>query len=60
MQARENAEQFLQLAARLVSQSETQLIRAKPAMLKSGLQHKLLRERAGRDRRAIGIFLSTS
>lgn len=42
----ENAEQFLQLAARLVSQSETQLIRAKAATLKSGLQHKLLRERA--------------
>lgn len=42
----ENAEQFLQLAARLVSQAETQLIRAKPATLKSGLQHKLLRERA--------------
>lgn len=42
----ENAEQFLQLAARLVSQSETQLIRAKPATLKSSLQHKLLRERA--------------
>lgn len=43
----ENAEQFLQLAARLVSQSETQLIRAKPATLKSGAQHRLLRERAG-------------
>lgn len=43
----ENAEQFLQLAARLVSQSETQIIRAKPATLNSGLQHKLLRERAG-------------
>ena len=43
----ENAEQFLQLAARLVSQSETQLIRAKSATLKSGVQHKLLRERAG-------------
>ena len=43
----ENAEQFLQLAARLVSQSETQLIRAKAATLKSGIQHKLLRERAG-------------
>jgi len=42
----ENAEQFLQLAARLVSHSETQLIRAKPATLKSGVQHKLLRERA--------------
>jgi hypothetical protein len=42
----ENAEQFLQLAARLVSQSETQLIRAKPPTLASGMQHKLLRERA--------------
>lgn len=42
----ENAEQFLQLAARLVSQSETQLIRSKDAMLASGVQHKLLRERA--------------
>jgi hypothetical protein len=43
----ENAEQFLQLASRLVSQSETQLIRGKPATLRSGVQHKLLRERAG-------------
>lgn len=42
----ENAEQFLQLAARLVSQSETQLIRAKPASLSGNMQHKLLRERA--------------
>ena len=42
----ENAEQFLQLAARVVSQSETQLIRAKPGTLSSGVQHKLLRERA--------------
>lgn len=42
----ENAEQFLQLAGRLVAQSETQLIRGKPPTLKSGLQHKLLRERA--------------
>jgi hypothetical protein len=42
----ENAEQFLQLAARLVSQSETQLIRAKPPTLRSGVQHRLLRERA--------------
>ena len=42
----ENAEQFLQLAARLVSQSETQLIRGKDAMLTSRVQHKLLRERA--------------
>ena len=42
----ENAEQFLQLAARLVSQSETQLIRGKDALLTSGVQHKLLRKRA--------------
>lgn len=42
----ENAEQFLQLAARLVSQSETQLIRSKPATLTSGVQHHLLRDRA--------------
>ena len=42
----ENAEQFLQLTARLVSQSETRLIRGKAAMLSSSLQHKLLRERA--------------
>ena len=42
----ENAEQFLQLAARLVSQSETQLIRAKSPTLPAGLQHKLLSERA--------------
>ena len=42
----ENAEQFLQLGARLVAQSETQLIRAKPSTLKSALQHRLLRERA--------------
>ena len=43
----ENAEQFLQLAARLVSQSETQLIRRnREPMLASIVQHKLLRERA--------------
>ena len=42
----ENAEQFLQLAARLVSQSETQLIRSKPATLTGGVQHHLLRDRA--------------
>jgi hypothetical protein len=42
----ENAEQFLQLAARLVSQSETQLIRAKSPTLRSSVQHKLMRERA--------------
>ena len=44
----ENAEQFLQLAARLVSQSETQLIRrGNDPVLPSDVQHKLLRERAG-------------
>ena len=42
----ENAEQFLRLAARLVSQSETRLIRGKDATLASGVQHKLLQERA--------------
>lgn len=42
----ENAEQFLRLASRLVSLSETRLIRGKDAMLTSGVQHKLLRERA--------------
>jgi hypothetical protein len=42
----ENAEQFLQLAGRLVSQSETQLIRAKVATLSSGTQHRMLREKA--------------
>jgi hypothetical protein len=42
----ENAEQFLQLAGRLVSQSETQLIRDKVATLSSGTQHRLLREKA--------------
>jgi hypothetical protein len=42
----ENAEQFLQLASRLVSQIETQLIRGKQPMLSSGSQDKLLREKA--------------
>ena len=42
----ENAEQFLQLTARLISQLETQIIRGKDAMLTSNLQDKLLRERA--------------
>ena len=43
----ENAEQFLHLAAQLVSQSETQLIRrGKDPVLPSDVQHKLLRERA--------------
>ena len=42
----ENAEQFLHLAARLVAQSETQLIRSKSPTLSSQVQHNLLRERA--------------
>jgi len=42
----ENAEQFLQLTGRLVSQAETQLIRGKEATLSSAVQHKLLRDRA--------------
>lgn len=42
----ENAEQFLHLTARLISQAETQLIRGKPPTLSSDSQHKLLRERA--------------
>ena len=43
----DNAEQFLQLASRLVAQSETKLIRSKSPTLSSRTQHKLLRERAG-------------
>ena len=43
----ENAEQFLQLAARLVAQLETQLIRRESdATVKSRTQNRLLRERA--------------
>jgi hypothetical protein len=42
----ENAEQFLQLASRVVAQSETQLIRTHPATLTATVQNKLLRERA--------------
>ena len=44
--ASENAEQFLQLTAELVSRLETRLIRGKRAMLTSGDQHKLLHKRA--------------
>lgn len=42
----ENAEQFLRLAARLVDQVQTQLIRRDAQTLASGVQHKLLRKRA--------------
>lgn len=45
----ENAEQFLQLAGELVARSETQLIRrGNDPVLASDIQHKLLRDRAGR------------
>lgn len=42
----ENAEQFLQLTAKLVSHVETQLIRSKSATISGRNQHKLLREKA--------------
>ena len=42
----ENAEQFLQLTAGLVSRLETRLIRGKSAEIESRDQNKLLRERA--------------
>ncbi|HQU44563.1 MAG TPA: hypothetical protein PK867_17215, partial [Pirellulales bacterium] len=42
----ENAELFLQLSATLVDTVATQVIRSKPAMLDSGIQHRLLRDRA--------------
>ena len=42
----ENAEQFLQLAAELVSRLETRLIRGKRAMLSSRDQQKFLQQRA--------------
>jgi hypothetical protein len=41
----ENAEQFLQLASRLVSHAETQLIRRKQPSIDSKMQHKLLTEK---------------
>ena len=45
--ASENAEQFLQLAARIVSQLETRLIRrSSDATLTTTMQHKLLHSRA--------------
>lgn len=44
----ENAEQFLQLAAELVSRLETKLIRGKKATLTCNDQHKLLRKRAAK------------
>lgn len=42
----ENAEQFLQLAAQLVSHSETQIILGNSPTITSGTQHNLLRQRA--------------
>lgn len=42
----ENAEQFLQLSGRLVTQVETHLIRGKKATLSAGDQNRLIRQRA--------------
>lgn len=42
----ENAEQFLQLAGRLVTQAETQLVRGKRALLAANDQHRLIRQRS--------------
>ena len=42
----ENAEQFLQLAGRLVNASETRIIRGTTSELPSKYQHKLLKEKA--------------
>lgn len=42
----ENAEQFLRLAATLVEEVSTRIIRTKPPMLDARMQHELLRERA--------------
>ena len=42
----DNAEQFLQLAAHLVNQSETQIILGKRPTLTTRIQHDLLRQRA--------------
>ena len=44
----ENAEQFLQLAACLVSQCETQIIRGKEPVVSSKTQHRLLQDRANK------------
>ena len=44
----ENVEQFLRLAGVLVDAAATQLVRAKPASLSATLQHRALRERAGK------------
>lgn len=42
----ENAEQFLQLAGRLVTQAETQLVRGKRALLSANDQNRLIRQRS--------------
>ncbi|MBD2759902.1 hypothetical protein ATK17_3776 [Branchiibius hedensis] len=42
----ENAEQFLHLAGRLVTQAETQLVRGKRALLSAHDQHRLIRQRS--------------
>lgn len=42
----ENAEQFLQLASRLVAQAETQLVRGKGPTISASDQHRLISKRA--------------
>ncbi len=44
----ENAEQFLQLTAKIVSHIETQIIRSRPPSVDSATQHKILREKASK------------
>lgn len=61
----ENAEQFLQLAGRLVTLSETRIIRSHPHTLPAALQHKELRAKASEtiaawrfpERRAVGLLV---
>jgi hypothetical protein len=61
----ENAEQFLQLAGRLVSLSETRIIRSQPHSLPASLQHRELRSKATEmiaewrfpERKAVGLLV---
>ena len=61
----ENAEQFLQLAGRLVTLSETRIIRSQPHSLPAALQHRELRSKAQEmidewrfpERRTVGLLV---
>lgn len=61
----ENAEQFLQLAGRLVSLSETRIIRSQSHSLPANLQHRELRSKAAEmiaewrfpERKAVGLLV---